>query len=108
MTKQQQEQQHNGTNLAFSNSNRLRRARQLRQQRLKARGGTFVSQDEETLVVSGACTVLAALVIMATGAGLAILFFSIYQPDCVKDLTFYNYHNPPSIVKVSVEKTTSN
>jgi hypothetical protein len=103
MTKQQQEQQHNGTKLA------IQTGFDVRQQRLKARGGTFVSQDEETLVVSGACTVLGALVIIATGAGLAILFFSIYQPDCVKDLTFYNYHNPPSIiVKDSIEKTTSN
>lgn len=69
-----------------ASNHRLRRARQLRQQRLKARGS--LSDDEETLVVSGACTVLCALLIVATGAGLATLFFSIYQPDCIKDLTF--------------------
>ncbi|KAL3935961.1 MAG: hypothetical protein SGARI_002756, partial [Bacillariaceae sp.] len=52
---------------------------------IKGGGG---SDDEETLVVSGACTILCALLIVATGAGLATFFFSIYQPDCVKDLTF--------------------
>ncbi|KAG7341827.1 hypothetical protein IV203_006919 [Nitzschia inconspicua] len=73
-------------------SSRLRRAQHLRQQRLKARGITNNSneeEEEETLVLSGACTVICALLIVAMGAGLATLFFIIYQPDCVKDWTAF-------------------
>ncbi|KAL3924347.1 MAG: hypothetical protein SGILL_001099 [Bacillariaceae sp.] len=85
-------------------SNRLRRAQQLRQQRLKAKGGN-ASEDEETLVVSGACTVLCALLIVAAGAGLATFFFSIYQPDCIKDLSFSG--GGPVVTESVVEKEGS-
>jgi hypothetical protein len=93
----------NNNNHAIFSSNRLRHARQLRQQRFKARGEAVISEDEETLVVSGVCTVLAALVIMAIGAGLATLFFSIfYQPECLKDLTFYRYHHSPPLTSTTI------
>jgi Methyltransferase FkbM domain len=95
-----------------SSNSRLRRAQHLRQQRLKARGGSISDNEEETLVVSGACTVLCALLIMATGAGLATLFFSIYQPDCVKDLTLSttttsSFYSTPTAVKTAATTTSA-
>ena len=44
--------------------------------------------DEETLVVSGLCTLICAFVIVCIGAGMATLFFMIHQPDCMQGLTF--------------------
>jgi hypothetical protein len=70
-------------------NSRARRVQQLRQQRLKSRGAAGGSADEEddAMVISAYLTGFIALLIVAAGAGLASLLFSVYQPDCVKDLS---------------------
>lgn len=86
-------------------NNRLKRAQQLRQQRLavsnKAKAATptkssaprpasatLSADDDDVLVISGACTIFFALVIVGLGAAMATLFFMIHQPECLKGLTF--------------------
>lgn len=91
-------------------NSRVRRAQQLRQQRLKAkgagggsatsgsRGGGSADDGGGELSVSGTGALLGALMIVALGASLAALLFSFYHPDCVKDL--------PLLASVAVKETT--
>jgi hypothetical protein len=73
----------NSSNNNQQQNSRHRRAHPLRQQqRAKAAAGS----DEEALIISGGCTFVCAILIVGAGALLATIFFSMYQPDCVKDI----------------------
>lgn len=79
---------------------RAKRAQQLRQQRLAANKATVAApgaaaskasnkktdEEEEVLIVSGWCTVLCALLIVALGAAMATLFFVLHQPECLQGM----------------------
>jgi FkbM family methyltransferase len=47
---------------------------------------TNANEDDETLVVSGLCTLVCAFFIVCLGAGVATLFFMIHQPECMQNL----------------------
>jgi FkbM family methyltransferase len=85
-------------------SKRLERAQELRQQRLKTKviesGGSGFkaatasgsaaapSDEEETLIISGACTVFCGFLIILIGAVMATAFFVVYQPECMEGVSF--------------------
>jgi FkbM family methyltransferase len=93
-----------GKKSAPTATNRLRRAQALRQQRIAKTtpapaaaaassskptntAPTISKDDEETLVVSGLCTLVCAFFIVCLGAGVATLFFMIHQPECMQSLS---------------------
>ena len=65
--------------------NRVQRA-----QLLKKRRGAGNSTAEETagldLEVGPVCTLICAVLIVALGAAMAVAFFAIQKPDCMKNL----------------------
>jgi hypothetical protein len=100
---------HTRTMLGFSgnttagSSNRVRRAQQLRQQRMgAATKGSSPSKslspssnqasprvqennkDDEIMVISGIWTLVAAVFIVFLGAAMAVVFFISYKPECMQ------------------------
>ncbi|CAJ1966251.1 unnamed protein product [Cylindrotheca closterium] len=65
--------------------NRVQRAQSLKQRR----GANSSSADEGSggldLEVGPFCTLLCALLIVALGAAMAIAFFAVQKPDCMKN-----------------------
>ena len=66
--------------------NRVQRAQQLKQRR----GAYSSSAAEESpgldLEVGPICTLFCALLIVALGAAMALAFFAVEKPDCMKSL----------------------
>lgn len=66
--------------------NRLQRAQQLKKRRGANKSGSDESSAGLDLEVGPICTLLCALLIVAVGAFMAVAFFAMQKPDCMKNL----------------------